>query len=643
MFRDWNQSTGSDDSPIASLRIAVLGMIVSALCSGCMNQRMLRGYGSYHASTGTIPLSQRAVAELPPRIEPTRQQVEAPLPLPIGTTIRSQDAELPGGWSGLTGAAENAIEVRPAAILPPPPSATQVAQFGAHSFAAATPRVRLGRPEPVANSQWLAEIVPAGIPELRDSGSPTLQIIPGGRADVTSGPAIVSNQDQAAGRSPVPLPKNRVQVVSQGSDNSTSPRQPDPDDVAPKIMNSTVSATRSDTSTSGVAGSEQGGWIWNPAGKSSPGTESAQAPVPTQPPSNVGSPDVLPSQTLPPAADQSSTVQPEAIGVPPMLPEVPAARTPSVFDRLRELYSPPKESNTSDRIRRQFRRIPDPLGLLRDSETTTDAVVPSQTADATNAAAPDSHPEIPVNSDATSFSNRLQPLIAELQDELQQWPRETTGQISDVESWRRKQTDLRLLWLISGQSADAISAIEALPPEEQEFWQALMLAMTYYRQAASEGSSRDEQLQSTADQLRAAFQHVQSLSRVSIRRAAFCSNINSFGNIDTFPTADFTTGQPVLVYVEVDNLRADRTNSGTYRSECSAVLEILRDGDEQPVETLRIQKIADESTTLRTDYYQGFELTIPSHLEPGHYSVRVRLTDLVTRRQCDATLEFNVR
>ena len=122
----------------------------------------------------------------------------------------------------------------------------------------------------------------------------------------------------------------------------------------------------------------------------------------------------------------------------------------------------------------------------------------------------------------------------------------------------------------------------------------------------------------------------------------FCSAINGFGSVEGFPSADFSTGQPVLIYAEVENFRSRLTEQGAYHTEFSAVLEILR--DDQPIESIPIDVIADEAGTRRTDFYLSFDdLTIPAHLNPGQYSVRLRLRDQLSRQQADASLPFNVR
>lgn len=311
-----------------------------------------------------------------------------------------------------------------------------------------------------------------------------------------------------------------------------------------------------------------------------------------------------------------------------------------MLDRLRDLYSPRREENTTEVLKKQFRRLQSPWGLLREKEPVLPETV-EQTAETPLVSGP-SVPATPAEPSALPMGTRLEPLIAEMEKELRSWPGASEGQPTLPDLWRRRQTDLRLLYLIADRSSDAVSVIESLPEEEQEFWQSLMLAMTYYRGTALSSDSPEERMVSTVDQLRIAARHAQSLSPLRIRRMTFCSAVNSFGNVDSFPTADFNPGQPVLIYAEIENFRAERTANGTWRSEFSAVMEIRRNDDAEPIETIRIGDISDESMSQRTDYFQSYEMTIPQ-LAPGRYALKIRLRDRSSQQQAESTLEFNIR
>lgn len=652
MFQTATPSPGSASTPFASAQLAA-GLIALLLSAGCAVDRS--GLTSSYIGPQSRWATQPEVDQDSSPVASASHCINAPEPTAVRTTIRSQNSVLAGGWSGLSS--------EPTANSTPPSEdrSSEKRQIGAHSLAPV--RVRLGRPAFNPESPVPAATSHDDVHRLISSSSVESQATTRSQVEPAAGPTIISRQettgDAYRALGPVPAVPRSIPAASEiGPDRPMADRNLSSNigvnvetRLFPGPTDSVVSLESGIASGESISDPERSQRLpppvpeWTQANR----TQESQSPdsVAASPSSTAQVPPIPSAESRPNQASVAPlSIEAEPVPTPEDVTapsDIPVARTPTMFERLRDLYSPTRDAAAADRFRKQFRRIPDPLGLLREPEVGPDPTLPQQVAELPDTRPPEGSPSILDSGAEAAQRQQLQPFIADLTEELRLWPRDAGGNVADYEAWRRKQTDLRLLWLVAGQSADAVSVIESLPTDEQEFWQAMMLAMTYYREEAADGRTREDQLQSTANQLRAAFRHVQALTDVSIRRVAFCSNINSFGNVDVFPTADFTTGQPVLVYVEVDNLRSERTSSGTYRSECSAVLEILRDGDDQPVETLRIPTIVDESTTQRSDYFQGFELTIPSHLEPGHYSVNIRLTDVRTRRQCDAVLNFNVR
>ena len=237
----------------------------------------------------------------------------------------------------------------------------------------------------------------------------------------------------------------------------------------------------------------------------------------------------------------------------------------------------------------------------------------------------------------------LEPLIAKLEQQLAEWPRHTNGAPENLPEWLQHQTDLRLLYLIAGRSAESMRAIESLPEKEQEFWQSMMLAMEAYR-SSDDSADRTEQLTETLNYVRTASRQLQPLSTMKIRRMSFCNRIEGFGSFDVFPGSDFKAGQPLLLYAEIENYRSELTDDGEYRSEFAAKIQFIRDGETEPIasRTIDLPEIEDRCIAERTDYFQSYELTIPT-LSPGHYILRLRVDDQLTQQTATSDLPFDIR
>jgi len=320
----------------------------------------------------------------------------------------------------------------------------------------------------------------------------------------------------------------------------------------------------------------------------------------------------------------------------------------TVLDRLRGLYSPHtarRDEAALERNRKANRRWTDPFGLMRerepevvDSSLGATSPVPSNLeASAVAATGPDA------TADADDKALLFEPLIAKVEQELTEWPRQANGKPQNEVAWRQHQTDLRLLYLIAGRSAESMRAIESLPEKEQEFWQSMMLAMEAYR-GNSDTADRTEQLTETLDYVRAASRQLQPLSRMQIRRMNFCNRIEGFGSCNVLPASDFNAGQPLLLYAEIENYKSELTDDGQYRSEFAAWIDFIRDGETEPMasRTIRLPEIEDRCAAERTDYFQSYELTIPS-LSPGRYILRLRVSDQLSLQTATSDLPFDIR
>lgn len=320
----------------------------------------------------------------------------------------------------------------------------------------------------------------------------------------------------------------------------------------------------------------------------------------------------------------------------PTSPDVSPAVERSVLDRLKGLYDD-SESNAKQLFKRNLQRLPNPWNVFRDKQEQAidepaDPVLPPFETElyVDNRAA-----ENPQN------SNVADALIAAVESELQDWPVTLSGQPQKLESYQRRQQDLRLLQLIAGRPEEAIASIEGMPGPEQEFWQELMLALAHFR--SDDQPNREERLTITASQLRSAIGHISMEAALRFRRLEVCSRINSFGRIETFPSNEFDPGQPLLLYVELENVGTELTSRGTQRTNFDAQIQFLHHDSDDPIETIELAEIHDETTSARTDYFQSFELNIPSHLAPGRYKIRLQLRDVVRRKQADGFVEFQVR
>ena len=368
---------------------------------------------------------------------------------------------------------------------------------------------------------------------------------------------------------------------------------------------------------------------------SEPNNQPTQDPRSTRNESNI--PDISEASvdsTVKSVSSSSELTEPvQDVESPPAV--VPSE--PTMLGRLKELYDPVEE-NSREFLRRPFQRIPSPWSLLREREQEESAQQVAEPELPVTASVEESAVEIP----ADTVRQMLSELIIQTEQQLSEWPRQFNGQPENPDGYRRRQMDLRMLYLMMDKPASAMAAIDSLPASEQEFWQELMLGISQFRSPSLEVEVEQHRA-GTVSQIRAAVRHLQQSSMLTIRRMEFCSRINSFGSVENFPTNDFDPGQPVLMYVEIDNFGTEIGRDGNYRTAFSAKLEFYHDGSDEPIESIDVPGIDDSSSSLRNDFFHSFELTIPSHFATGRYQLRLKLRDQISQRDASSTVEFQVR
>ena len=74
------------------------------------------------------------------------------------------------------------------------------------------------------------------------------------------------------------------------------------------------------------------------------------------------------------------------------------------------------------------------------------------------------------------------------------------------------------------------------------------------------------------------------------------------------------------------------------------MIEFYREGETEPIatRTIRLPEIEDLCSAERTDYFQSYELTVPS-LSPGKYTLRLRVRDQLNLQTATSELPFEIR
>ena len=238
-----------------------------------------------------------------------------------------------------------------------------------------------------------------------------------------------------------------------------------------------------------------------------------------------------------------------------------------------------------------------------------------------------------------NWHDELQKIVAVAAAEAGQ----TSVGTSDAEklAYIQKQVNLRMLYLLSGQPARSLEPIAGLEPADQEFWQEVFWGVSSYFDRNTIADPRDRATQTIA-QLRAAVHKLQEKSKLELRNVAFCNKIENYGRYERFKRDEFTAGQPVLLYAEVENFKSEPTADGPYRVILKSSIEIFDSGGKL-VKSMPFPPNEDLCASPRRDYYNSYEFSIPPDISLGPHTLKLTVEDQLSQKVASYTVNFTVK
>jgi len=220
---------------------------------------------------------------------------------------------------------------------------------------------------------------------------------------------------------------------------------------------------------------------------------------------------------------------------------------------------------------------------------------------------------------------------------------QTSVGTSDAEklAYIQKQVNLRMLYLLSGQPARSLEPIAGLDPADQEFWQEVFWGMSSYFDRNTIADPRDRATQTIA-QLRQAVHKLQEKSKLELRNVSFCNKIENYGRYERFKRDEFTAGQPVLLYAEVENFKSEPTADGPYRAILKSTIEIFDTGGKRVV-SMPFAPNEDLCASPRRDYYNSYEFSIPQQISLGPHTLKLTVEDQLSQKVASYSVNFTVK
>ncbi len=203
-----------------------------------------------------------------------------------------------------------------------------------------------------------------------------------------------------------------------------------------------------------------------------------------------------------------------------------------------------------------------------------------------------------------------------------------------------QQIQLRLLYLAAGRRDDALKPIAGLSAAQQEFWTKELFGLSAYLDS---GRVADPERRATeaAHHLREAAGRIGELANPVVRNLAFCKEVTSFGVYKKFPKYEFKAGDEVLLYSEIENLKAESTDRGFHTSVKSSY-QILDSRGERVAEQ-EFPVSDDFCGNPRRDFFIPYFIWFPKHINDGTYMLQLTVEDVQTKKIAQSSIQFTVK
>ena len=239
------------------------------------------------------------------------------------------------------------------------------------------------------------------------------------------------------------------------------------------------------------------------------------------------------------------------------------------------------------------------------------------------------------------WSNHLQTLIPQAESQVAQLAVGKTE--AEMQRYIEEHVHLRLMYLMAGFDERAMQPIPNLEPADQEFWQQTIFAVWNYFDVKGMPNRADRATQ-TITQLRSAVLRLQENAKLELRNLAFCHKISSYGNYERFQRDEFSPGQPVLVYAEVENFKSEPTSDSQYRTILQSTIEIYQAGPNgRLVDRITFASTEDVCRNPRRDYFHSYEITVPQRISLGPHVLKLTVEDQLSKKLATYSLNFTVR
>jgi hypothetical protein len=196
---------------------------------------------------------------------------------------------------------------------------------------------------------------------------------------------------------------------------------------------------------------------------------------------------------------------------------------------------------------------------------------------------------------------------------------------------------LRMLYLLAGQRNQALLPIPSPVPPLEQFWLKEIYGLATYLDAGRNPDPAGRAAEAK-QVLGEALGCLGEAAPLVIRNLAFCAEVQSYGSMEKFSKYEFTPGQEVLLYAEVENFASEQTAEGFHTSMRSSYQ--IFDSRGQRVAEQGFPVTEEHCQNARRDFFIGYRLRLPKRIYDGRHTLKLTIEDLKSQKVGESSIEF---
>lgn len=231
------------------------------------------------------------------------------------------------------------------------------------------------------------------------------------------------------------------------------------------------------------------------------------------------------------------------------------------------------------------------------------------------------------------WENDVRQAVIKLQERLAQDKNLTAKERTNLEA------RLRLMQLAANDMDGAMNPSQSWNKDADQWFRSTLFSI-HEATALTGPESPNQRFTLVAKHQQEGAQHLLALSDLEVNNVAFCTEVQSYGQVVKRPANALVANEEVILYCEFNNFAALKVRDG-YETEFEARYEIV-DLQNNRIYEEKLPTDRQTSANRRRDYFIAYQMYLPKDIAPGHYRLKLNVKDVKAGKFGQGLVEFQI-